>query len=428
MPRLNQLRVGRELVTSLSREVYNSTSKLKNESSAINQSTMNTLTVSQPQPIIKYTLDKLPLPVMAVTADKQIAYKNTAFDAYFAVTELDNTKTHMNDLCKLRFSDDDTFDNWLASVKERTVSATRSWNRVHLEVKDTSKYADITVYFESQVSSGIETIFVFYDQTDSYKKDSQEVSFAAMAVHELRTPLTTMKGYIEVFEDEVGPALAPEYKDILHKFKASAGQLTTFVGNILNIAKIEEGQFALTMHEESWQEVLTQSLADIELRARVHGKTIELHIAEGLPKVGIDRSTMQEVVNNLVDNAIKYSKEGGKIIIDSHLTNEGLVETTVQDFGIGIPEAAMEELFQKFHRSYKSRVQVGGTGLGLYLCKAILDAHGGNIWVRSKEGEGSIFGFSLLPYEKIAVEGVVQDSAIKRNAHGWIKNHSMVRK
>jgi signal transduction histidine kinase len=127
-----------------------------------------------------------------------------------------------------------------------------------------------------------------------------------------------------------------------------------------------------------------------------------------------------------LDNAIKYSGGSKKIVIKSALNKEGLVETTVQDFGDGIPPGIIGNLFDRYYRSHRSREQVGGTGLGLYLSKAIIGAHGGRIWVNSKEGEGSTFGFTIVPYAKLADEKKNGDNNdITRGAHGWIKNHSL---
>src|SRR5262249_15536139 len=157
--------------------------------------------------------------------------------------------------------------------------------------------------------------------------------------------------------------------------------------------------------------------------------TLKLHIADGLPTVGADRLSMQEVVSNLIDNAIKYSGQSKEILIDAHMNAEGYVETTVQDKGVGVPASIMPNLFTKFYRDHRNRAQIGGTGLGLYLCKAFVSAHGGNIWVKSHEGQGSTFGFTLVPYTKLADE--VKNNAnqeITRSAHGWIKNHSLYRR
>jgi signal transduction histidine kinase len=183
----------------------------------------------------------------------------------------------------------------------------------------------------------------------------------------------------------------------------------------------------LSLQEYSWQEIVKVAVEDLSLRAGVYGIHIETNIAPNLPTVAVDRISVHEVINNLVDNAIKYSNKSDHIVITSVLNSEGFVETSVQDFGIGIPAAVIPDLFQKYYRSHKSRVQISGTGLGLYLCRAIVGAHGGNIWVRSKEGEGSIFSFTLQVFDKVKHEQVDGQDGIMRGAHGWIKNHTLNR-
>jgi signal transduction histidine kinase len=131
-------------------------------------------------------------------------------------------------------------------------------------------------------------------------------------------------------------------------------------------------------------------------------------------------------LSNLVGNAVKYSGKSKKVVIKSYVNSEGMIETIIQDGGVGIPASVLPNLFEKFYRSHRSRNEVGGTGLGLYLSKAIVDAHGGHIWVRSKENNGSTFGFTVSPYAKLAEEKKTGDNnAISRGAHGWIKNHSL---
>lgn len=129
----------------------------------------------------------------------------------------------------------------------------------------------------------------------------------------------------------------------------------------------------------------------------------------------------------MIENAIKYTHTDEEIIIDSHL-KDGVVETTVSDKGVGIPSNVVGHVFDKFYRSHSSKNSVGGTGLGLFLSKAIVEAHGGQIWVKSKEKEGSTFGFTVQPYVNLAEElKNSQNGEIVRGAHGWIKNHSLYR-
>src|SRR5690606_39754881 len=126
---------------------------------------------------------------------------------------------------------------------------------------------------------------------------------------------------------------------------------------------------------------------------------------------------------------IKYSDKNNRIVVRTFLRDDGMIETTVQDFGIGIDASIIGNLFEKFYRNHRSRAEVGGTGLGLYLSKAIVKAHGGQIWVQSKPGQGSIFGFTLQQYAKLAdTQKTADNQGMRRVAHGWIKNHSFYRR
>ncbi len=215
----------------------------------------------------------------------------------------------------------------------------------------------------------------------------------------------------------------------MSKMEASASQLTAFVNNILNVSRIEANQMSMDLHEEDWPTTLRNACEDAEMRAKAHGIVIEYNIPETLPKIAADRISIFEVVNNLIENAIKYSPDGKRIIIASRIDEQGMIETTVQDFGLGIPNNVLPYLFDKFYRNHRTKTEVGGTGLGLFLCKSIISAHGGQIWAKSKEGEGSTFGFTLLPYTQLADElKNSNNTEVTRTAHGWIKNHSLYRR
>jgi len=332
----------------------------------------------------------------------------------------------------LVFADENTFDKWLNESRANTVTAAHSWEHVRLKLPEPKGLLqfDMAAYYNKDNPSGVETIITLFDKSASYSLDDQSISYVALAVHELRGPLTLLRGYIEVFEDELDGKLTPELAGFMHKMQASAQQLTAFVNNILNVARIEADQLTLQLHEEKWEDIVKSVGNDLNMRAAVHQKTIEYDIAPELPTVGADKVSVYEVLANLLDNAIKYSGEGDKkIIVKSSLTKDGLVETTVQDFGVGIPTSVVPNLFVKFYRNHRTQGQVGGTGLGLYLSKAIIEAHSGHIWVRSKEGEGTTFGFTLLPYVMVAHKMKSDsNSDIVRGAHGWIKNHSLYRR
>ena len=425
-PDLDNIKLGRELIIAQSHQIYDLASK--NSAVVADEANINTSSSLAPSLSAQAILNSVATPIFGVDANQIITMVNNFGATYLGEKPSDIVGKPIFDILNLSFQGEDSYADWLTNAKSTTITATRSWNRVrHVIDADNSKQFDMVASFSSGNQSGAESMIALFDKTDTYHNDDQEVGFVALAVHELRTPLTIMRGYIEVFEDELGPTLTPELTEFMHKMHASAQVLASFVSNILNVARIEEDQLSLKLRSESWPNILKTAIDDLELRARVHGKHIELHVAEGLPAIAADRISIHEVINNLVDNAIKYSGSSDKIIISTGINSDGLVETSVQDFGLGIPESVMPQLFQKFHRSHKSSVQVGGTGLGLFLCKALVTAHGGNIWVRSKEGEGSIFTFTLLPYDQISSEQVEGEDGIIRGAHGWIKNHSLYR-
>lgn len=420
-PNIDSLKIGRELVASLTAQVY----QLANVASHSVQAAA--------QNVDKYgfTATNLPLPLFVLDASETIQFANVAAAEYVGqpAAELKGKNIYM--VLDMAFPNESTLDTWLKDVKTNNATASSSWERVRLNVLDNhpTRLFDLAAYYNKDNPAHMETMLVLFDHTKQYSQDEQAVSFIALSVHELRTPLTLLRGYIEAFEEELGGHLTPQMDDFMQKMSATAQQLTAFVNNILNVARVDDDQLELRLQEEDWSQIIDSAVANLSLRAKVRGIALQAQVAPDLPKVGIDRLSIHEVINNLVDNAIKYSGDSKIITIDAHLTKEGLVETTITDKGVGIGTDIMPNLFTKFYRDHRNRAQIGGTGLGLYLCKAIVTAHGGNIWVRSKPGQGSVFGFTVKPYSQLAEEQKNGDNTdIVRGAHGWIKNHSLYRR
>lgn len=378
-----------------------------------------------------FVANALPLPLIIINAQNTVVFANEVAGVYIGMPAKEILGKNIYDVLDMLFQTEETFDTWLEDKKSKNVTATNVWERVRLSPSDNRplRMFDLAAYYNKDNPDELETMLVLFDHTKAYSQDDQAISFIALSVHELRTPLTLLRGYIEAFEDEFAGKLSPDMNDFMFKMSATAQQLMAFVNNILNVARIDDDQLVLQLHEEKWGDVIKAAANSLALRAKVRGITIEYSIAPNLPTVGADRVSVLEVINNLVDNAIKYSGESKRIVISTRLNAEGLVETTVQDFGVGIPANVLPNLFTKFYRDHHNRAQIGGTGLGLYLSKAIIHAHGGNIWVKSNKGEGSVFGFTLVPFANLTDElksSVNQD--ITRGAHGWIKNHSLYRR
>ncbi|CAN5181362.1 hypothetical protein BH09PAT3_BH09PAT3_2160 [soil metagenome] len=421
-PDVGTLKIGRELVANLASHVY----QLAN---VVQQADKTSLAARSEQ--YGFTATNLPLPLFVLDASETIQFANTAAAEYVGQSAEELTGKNVYMVLDMAFPSESTLDSWLKNAKSNNATASKSWERVRLNVLDShpTRLFDLAAYYNKDNPNHQETMLVLFDHTKQYSQDEQAVSFIALSVHELRTPLTLLRGYIEAFEEELEGKLSPQMDDFMQKMSATAQQLTAFVNNILNVARIDDDQLELRLSEEDWPHIIESAIDSLRLRAKVRGITLESHIAPDLPTVGVDRLSIHEVINNLVDNAIKYSGNSKLIVIDAHLTQEGLVETTIVDQGVGIGSDIMPNLFTKFYRDHRNRAQIGGTGLGLYLSKAIVGAHGGNIWVRSKPGEGSTFGFTLRPYEQLAEEIKNGDNKdIVRGAHGWIKNHSLYRR
>lgn len=370
----------------------------------------------------------LSLPLIVVNNDQQITFANEAALKYLELPANDVIDQYFYDACNLSFVSELTLEAWLQTCRDGAVVENEVWERVRLNLPDNKrKQFDLAAHYRKDDTSGIELALCFFDRTMHYERDDHDLSFVSLAVHELRTPLTIMRGYIEVFDDELSPNLNSEQTAFMHNMAASAQQLSAFVSNILNVARVEENALFLRLKEEKWGEVLQQACNDMQLRAQVQDKNLVFKIAENMPTVAVDKVSIYEVMNNLLDNAIKYTHTKEDIVIETYV-KEDFIETTIKDKGVGIPSSLLAHVFDKFYRAHSSKNSVGGTGLGLYLCKAIVDAHGGTIWVRSKEGEGSTFGFTLPTYKSVADQINNQDNKeIIRGAHGWIKNHSLYR-
>lgn len=430
-PDPSSIKAGREFMERLASYVYDMSSRsvMNSYPAAGNGAVSPTSDPITAAPAVDSSIKNSPLPFFIINKDKVITSTSQSALSFLGVGDDKVLGYKVYDVLKFSFSSDDTLENWLSFASEKSVTAMRSWERVKVVTPaETTKQVDMSAHYSKDDSTGSEIVLVLFDHSERYGRDDGGASFVAMAVHELRTPLTIMRGYIEVFEDEIADKLDPEQTEFLRNLSVQAQQLGSFVSNIQNLARIEANSLELQLKQDNWADVLDTALNDMDIRAKVRHKVIERKIAEDLPTVGVDRTTIYEVLVNIIENAIKYTHTDGPIIVSSYKKDDNWVETTIQDHGIGIPDSLLGHVFDKFYRSHRTSKSVGGTGLGLYISKTIIEAHGGEIWVKTKEGEGSTFGFTIPTYESIASQADSTDNkAIERSAHGWIKNHTLYR-
>jgi signal transduction histidine kinase len=260
-------------------------------------------------------------------------------------------------------------------------------------------FADLTVFLpELGEIVNVSCIILLQDKTKEKALEAMKLDFVSMAAHELRTPLTSIKGYISVFINENKDKLTPEQMMFITRINTSTQQLSGLVENLLSVSRVERG--AMNLHTQSidWVANVKQQVDTFEHRATE--KRISLKFIEPttpIPQVQVDLVRMNEVLNNMVSNAINYTEPMGKIEIWVDV-KEDQVCTHVRDTGKGIPKESLPKLFSKFFRVQGGSAEQAskGNGLGLYLSKAIVELHKGKIWVESAgEGKGSTFSFSL---------------------------------
>jgi len=228
------------------------------------------------------------------------------------------------------------------------------------------------------------------------KLDEAKSEFISIASHQLRTPLTAIKGYISMMlEGDFGQLTEPEH-DSLEKVFDSNERLIKLVENLLNISRIESGRLQFNFEEVQLEEMVGSVMEELSGSAKKKGLIIEYKKPEAeLPKVNIDDEKIRQVVMNLIDNAIKYTKKGN---ITVSLRQDGnAIEFCVSDSGMGINPDDLPNLFQKFSRGTgTSLIHTEGTGLGLYVARQMMEAHHGKIWAESQgDGMGSRFCFRL---------------------------------
>lgn len=367
-------------------------------------------------------VDSLPVGVIALNDKADVTYVNT-----IAPTHVDSSDKHV---IELNFDQTDSLDTWLASCQDK-LRDTKIWHRVANKLlgEEERRIFDVVGYYRKRGDEGIETILVTIDRTTEYAPQEEDMDFIALAAHELRGPITVIRGYLDLLGQEL-PNLSAEQQQLIDRLQVSSERLSGYINNILNVSRYDRNHLNLHLQENRLIDIITALVPDLALRAKTQNRKLTFHIPDTLPTIAADRSSLSEVISNLIDNAIKYSKDEGEVIVNAAV-KDTFVEITVQDFGIGMPGSVMGNLFNKFYRSHRSRQTVSGTGLGLYICKAIVESHGGDIWVRSVEGEGTTFGFTIPIYSTVA-DKLGEDNngneKIIEQKEGWIKNHAMFRR
>lgn len=374
---------------------------------------------SQKTSIIANAFEQTTAGVIIMNSGGEVLYANRNAP----IARDSDSKKHL----QLLFERDGEFNEWLADCRESSVHAEKSWLRVPDKIisEESRRIFDITATYEK--GNAAEVVLVCFDRSQLYQPEDDDLDFISFAAHELRGPITVIRGYLDVLGGEIGADLQPDQQELIKRLVVSANRLSSYINNILNASRFDRRHMQIHLNEENIAAIYDTINDDMQLRAQSQNRLLTVQFPPDLPTIAADRSSISEVLGNLIDNALKYSNEGGAVYVTATLDGN-FVKVSVQDQGIGMPASVIGNLFHKFYRSHRSRETVAGTGIGLYVCKAIVESHGGQIGVVSTEGQGSLFTFTIPTYASVADKLQANDrtnAGLISHGGGWIKNHSM---
>ena len=237
-------------------------------------------------------------------------------------------------------------------------------------------------------------LLVLHDITRLRRLEQMRRDFVANVSHELRTPLASIRGFAETLS--AGAVDDKENRlDFLRTIEDHAGRLTKLVDDLLDLSAIESGHRAPRLASTDLAAALAESARAFAPVAEERGVALEAPPAYDLPRVSADPDQLRQILANLLDNALKYTESGGRVSVSAEPWKGG-ARVTVRDTGVGIPEADLPRVFERFYRVDKARArEAGGTGLGLSIVKHLVEAHGGEVSVESRQPGGTAFRFTL---------------------------------
>ncbi|MBA2744227.1 MAG: PAS domain-containing protein [Chthoniobacterales bacterium] len=283
-------------------------------------------------------------------------------------------------------------DNLVVQVVEDALRS-RSSTRGMIKLRSTSggmrEVAITALPIANDTGHGGGAIVLFEDVTQLQQLEEVRRDFVSNVSHELRTPLSIFRGYLETLLDE--PELpADERERILRVLEKHSTRLNSLVDDLLSLARLEAPDPHLQYSDVDVREFVERIAKDWEKRAAAKQLRIVVNAAGDLPRISVDEARLEEIVHNLLDNAVKYSNAGAQIVIAVARHRDSDVVLEVSDEGTGIAAADLPRIFERFYRADKARSrEVGGTGLGLSIVKHIVQLHGGTVEAESQLGRGT---------------------------------------
>ncbi len=335
-------------------------------------------------------------PLLVLDANYRIVLLNDACENFFNINETNTTGRHFLEVIR----QGEIFDHITA-----TVESNEEHREKIIRINDgTNYYFNVVVTaVKNPESKNTGLIVAFQDVTELKESEQVKTDFIATISHEFKTPLTSIIMATSILEEGGVGVLNSEQKEVVETLKEDGERLSNLVNELIELSRIESGKAVYKFEPCSINTVAEVSIKEFIEAAEKKKIILTNNMDRGLPLVNADFEKIHWVMNNLINNALKYTKEGNYIAISSRVDKD-YVYIKVKDTGTGIPPEYIDRIFDKFVQVNDRDIEVRGTGLGLSVAKEIVNAHKGEIWVKSELDIGSSFTFKLPVLDKEVVD------------------------
>lgn len=332
----------------------------------------------------------------------RISFINDKAKDFFLVTGIDCIDKKLSEIKRNAH-----IDALLKTLKDKN----QPFSKTVLELTD-DLILNVSIVPVVYKGESIGKVIIFHDIMRERLIEKMKTEFVSVAAHQLRTPLSAVKWILRMIIDgDLGP-MPQNQKEFLERTYKSNERMIKLVNDLLNVSRIEEGRFLYNLKSASLDKIIKTAVSNFSSEAAKKGLQLEYKGAKSkLPNIKMDTEKITVAIQNLIENAINYTKTGGIGISVEFLKKDNNILFTIKDTGIGIPQTQQKRVFNRFFRTTNAlKTETEGTGLGLFIAKNIIEAHGGKIWFESKERKGSTFFFTLPVGSLSSQKRVIQNT------------------